>query len=80
MSTSPVGGESEKLKKGGGSVVQGNGKQQLTRKFPLLIFVYTKNGWLVGLVQEGFAWGLGELSKIPWKGVEQKRGKGTQRF
>ena len=34
---------------------------------------------MVGLGQEGFAWGMGELSKIPEKGVEQSRGKGTQK-
>ena len=28
---------------------------------------------MVGLGQEGFAWGWGELSKIPYKGVEQNR-------
>ena len=35
---------------------------------------------MVGLVQEGFVWGWGELSKVPWKGVEQKRGQATQKF
>ena len=36
-----------------------------TGKIALLIFVWTKKGWLVGLGQLGVAWGWGELSKIP---------------
>ena len=35
---------------------------------------------MVGLWQEGVAWGWGELSKIPYKGVEQKRGEAKKRF
>ena len=31
---------------------------------------------MAGLVQEGFVWGWGELSKIHWKEVEQKRVEG----
>ena len=39
-----------------------------------------KKGWCVGLGQEGVAWGWRELSETPYKGVEQKRREGKQRF
>ena len=35
---------------------------------------------MIGLGQEGVAWGWPELSKIPQKGVEQKEGMGTKAF
>ena len=38
-------------------------------KITLLIFVSTKEGWLVRLEQEGVACGWGGLPKIPYNGV-----------
>ena len=39
-----------------------------------------KESWCVGLKQEGFTRGWGELPKIPYKRVEQKIGEGKQGF
>ena len=39
-----------------------------------------KECWCVGLKQEGFARGWGELSEIPFRRVEQKIEEGKQRF
>ena len=46
-----------------------------TSTFALLIFVQTKKDWLVGLGQEGLAWGWGGLSKISQKGWNRKEGR-----
>ena len=39
-----------------------------------------KEGWCVGLGQEGVAWGWEELSELPKQRLEQKKGEGKQRF
>ena len=39
-----------------------------------------KECWCVGLKQERFARGWGELSEIPFRRVEQKIEEGKQRF
>ena len=52
-----------------------------TGKFALLIVVSIKKGWLVRIGQEGFGWGWGELSKIPYTldgGRTEKRGGDTK--
>ena len=51
-----------------------------TGKFTLLIFVQTKKGWLVGLVQEGIAWWWGKLSKYLERGWNRKKGRGHKDF
>ena len=37
-----------------------------------------KVGWCIRLGQEGVSWGWGELSEIPYKGVEKKKEEGNK--